>query len=482
FRKKYEVNELDPRLAPFIFSKLEEGIFFLNNDFIVLDGYTSVLENMIDEEDLLNQNFIQILEHRIPQDTVKSTEEYISLMFREDLDEEMILELNPLSNIEFHFKDSLGLWTFSKFLSFNFKRIYHGKHIIKILCIIKDISKEVKVVESLAKSQEQNKKQMEWMINILHIKPSFMQEFMNLFEFKLNKIENILKNSMTLGDNTEVANEIFGSIQMIARNVAVLDLKFFKENTQRLLKEIEKIKIKKNISGTDFVPIVLHIGKLRKKYNEIQALISQLNKFKNSLRTTRRYESELLIGTLDKLIEELGEETGKKINFTHNNFNSADVPYAFQEILKEFLFALTRFVVLYSIEKPEERKAANMNTSATIELETVNEDNRNLIKYRHNGKLIKTERFLQKEIEADLYKTHTGQTEDKKTTLDSKVIQMFFTPLPSITADASEIENSDVLFQDIQLAKKKLAIRGGRIKITFTSEESMEYTISLPKK
>lgn len=479
FKKHHVINEIDPHLSSIAFRELNEGVFFINSNFEIQPGYTSVLEKIIDEKDLLNRNFIKLLENRIPEDNIRSTEEYFTFLFREDLDEETIFELNPLSKIEFHFKDSLGLWTSSKYLSFKFKRIYYNEKITLTLCVVEDISAETMLNVQLEKSNEHNRNQTEWMMNILHIKPDFMKEFMNVIEFKLNKIEKLLQDSMDSGDYVEVAEEMGNSIQMITRNISVLNLKFFEESANLLQVEMEKIQSKTTIAGSDFVSVVVHLGDLRKKFNEIQILVSQLEKFKNSLRTTRRYEGELLIGTLEKLIDEIGDEVGKKIRFVHTNFNSRDIPYVYQDLMKQFLFTLTRFVVLYSIESTEERRSANIDPVATIELETMVEQNRHIIKYRHNGKLVKTERYLQEEIESNLPDEYTHETSDDTSELDSKVLQLFFAPLTSVDADD---ENAEEQMQDIQLIKKKLNKHGGRIKITFTSEESVEYIITLPRR
>ena len=74
---------------------------------------------------------------------------------------------------------------------------------------------------------------------------------------------------------------------------------------------------------------------------------------------------------------------------------------------------------------------------------------------------------------------------DDKTTvqdqLGAEVIRLLFMPTMS-TSNLTEAENSQEIFHDMEMVKKKLKMHRGKIKITFTSENYCEYTISLPIK
>ncbi|MCK5034097.1 MAG: hypothetical protein KAS18_10700, partial [Calditrichia bacterium] len=62
----------------------------------------------------------------------------------------------------------------------------------------------------------------------------------------------------------------------------------------------------------------------------------------------------------------------------------------------------------------------------------------------------------------------------------SEVIKFLF--MPSIaTSNLSEAEYSKEIFKDMELVKKKLKMHGGKIKITFSSEQHCEYTVSFFK-
>jgi hypothetical protein len=50
------------------------------------------------------------------------------------------------------------------------------------------------------------------------------------------------------------------------------------------------------------------------------------------------------------------------------------------------------------------------------------------------------------------------------------------------TSSLTEAEYSQEIFNDMEVVKKKLKMHRGKIKITFTSENYCEYTVSFPLK
>jgi hypothetical protein len=65
--------------------------------------------------------------------------------------------------------------------------------------------------------------------------------------------------------------------------------------------------------------------------------------------------------------------------------------------------------------------------------------------------------------------------------IGSEVVRLLF--MPSLaTPTLTEAEYIKEIFGEMEMAKKKLKMHRGKIKITFTSENFCEYTISLPVK
>ncbi|MBN2365678.1 MAG: hypothetical protein JXL67_05895 [Calditrichaeota bacterium] len=141
-----------------ILKNVKEGIFFLSQNFEIKPDYSQSIENILGIYNLENKNFIILLENRIPSQIINNTREYLELMFREDLDEEVINELNPLVETEFFYEDDWGIWTSSKYLSFNFKRVIVNNKIEELFVSIKDATEKVLLSKKLKQTEEHTQK------------------------------------------------------------------------------------------------------------------------------------------------------------------------------------------------------------------------------------------------------------------------------------------------------------------------------------
>jgi two-component system, chemotaxis family, sensor kinase CheA len=462
-----------------VLSIMGEGFFILDSDFNISKRYSSSLKDIFGEDELGGKNFIEILANRVPENVLAESSEYLTFMFRNDLDEETINELNPLTKIEFHYEDGTGLWSSTKHMSFIFKRHATNDGIDSLLCSVKDISDKIRLSEKLETVQKDIKTQIDWLVNILHVEPPLMQEFMIIVSSWLDYLDDVFRNQIGQGNYKPVISKVQRAVNRIRTSASLLELNFFRKNIADLEEILKQIKTKKSISGSDFVPIVVQLGEIRHTMNEMKTLIGQLKNYDATLRTTRRYESGVLLKTLKTAIENLSDEFGKKVNFYSEKFDALIIPYALQNVVREYLLILIRFTLLHSLEKPSERKAVNKSPVGTIEIETMEEAHAFGFKLKHDGRLQRIERLIHETTDAD-HDTLHGNKGDGSQQLGSDVLKFLFTP-GNYTKSISEAEHSKAVFKDMELVKKKLKMRGGRIKVTFTAEQFCEYSVTLPK-
>ena len=458
----------------------EESMFFIDAKLNIELQYSKSLEKAFNQKKLSNQSFLSLLEDRIPNSVIKDTQEYIELMFKDELDTEIINELNPLLDIELNFEDQSGLWTSSKYFSFRFKRVYEKGKIVKLFSTVKDITEPKSLSQKLKEVQEKTEKQLEWLANIIHVEPPLLKEFLDVTEFELNQIDVELKNSRIIKNFKSFVTKIQRTLKQMQNNASLLRLTFFITQIKKFETEILQLKDKSEINGSDFIASVFQLSKLRIMIEDIRILMRRFKHFKDVTMHNERIDGDLLIRAIDKLIKDLSNELGRSIIFKNSKFESSDIPISHQKIVREFLIILTRFSIYYGIEQPQERKEANKNPVGTLEIETFIDKNTFGFKLRHDGRLAKIERLLQKTLEsADAIVLEEDKISENNQ-LGSEVIKFLF--MPSIaTSNLSEAEYSKEIFKDMELVKKKLKMHGGKIKITFSSEQHCEYTVSFFK-
>ena len=78
------------------------------------------------------------------------SEDYIGLLFKEHVNENLIQSLNPLKQIEVNLLGSTGLFE-TKYLSFQFNRVRVNKLVSHVLVTVMDRTTEVELERELTK-------------------------------------------------------------------------------------------------------------------------------------------------------------------------------------------------------------------------------------------------------------------------------------------------------------------------------------------
>jgi len=462
-----------------VLNALDMGVFFLNSQFIIEKTYSDCLTEMLCMDELAEYSFIDILENKVPEKTINETLEYLVLMFAEEHEERAISELNPLTKIEMHSTSETGLWEDSKHLSFKFKRIVDNHGEFHLIGMVSDISPQIELSNKLEDFEKWSNRQIQWLISLLHIELPLLKEFVAVVEYELSKINKVIKTAQSTSEYSIIVPKIARSINHINSSAVILNLDFFTKETYQLKEEIETIKNNTDLSGPDFVNLVVQLGSMQRMVGEIKELMKHIKGLDNSLRTTRRFDGGLLIRLIENLIKHITENSGKKILLKYHNFNNMNIPFKYKQMIKEFLIALTRFVVEFGIEDSDKRKSLNVNPEATIEIESLVEHKSFLIKFRHDGNVMRIERLLQESVEKTPNDSEEPMGLDESIHPGSEVLRLFFSPDIASLERRGTTESMQIM-NDFEMVKKKLKIHGGRIKVTFTSESFCEYTIALP--
>ncbi len=319
---------------------------------------------------------------------------------------------------------------------------------------------------------------MEWLVNMLHVEPPLLKEFLDVSESEMQSIDKEIKESKDSEHYNIIFNRILRTVHQLISNASLLKLNFLNTKLKQFESQIKLVSNKEEKNSGDFVPIVIQLGEIRQMLQDVKVLMNRFKHFTGSIRPKRKFEDGLIIRAIDNLVQNSAKDLGKEVQFNYEKFNSSAIPYIYQQIVREFLIILVRFSIQYCFEKPDERRSANKSPIGTLEIETFSSNRLFGFKLRHDGRLIRIERLLQKSIESTEAEM-LGEKNSVQDQLGAEVIRLLFMPTMS-TSNLTEAENSQEIFHDMEMVKKKLKMHRGKIKITFTSENYCEYTISLP--
>ncbi|MFZ0390765.1 MAG: hypothetical protein WAN36_09945 [Calditrichia bacterium] len=475
--KGMNYNNCNLKLRPVlknILKHVQEGILFLNRRFEVEPLYSDASAVLLGTGSLAGKSFLSLLDKRVPEEVIRHTTEFLEILFREDLDEETVNDLNPLSRIELFYEDEQGILSNSRYLSFRFRRLMEKQEICGIIVTVQNNSMEANLTRKLKQTEERTHKQMEWLVNLLHVEPSLLNDFFSGVEKEITNIEKSLKTARGAEKPFEILENIYRSLYIIKGNASLLDLRFFSELSGRFLDTVTGIKSRAELTGSDFVPVVIQLGELRKTLNEVISIFKRISHFHNHFRAKRSYESELLVNSLRNLIRSLSEQLGKHVEFDYSDFDALSIPYSSRHLVRDVLFLLIRNTILYAVEDSEERQSSGKPNIAKLKISSFIAENKLGLVLRHDGRIERIERLLKRIIETGAEPRQKNERYE-----GMQVTQLLFMPNIQFNDENEMVANYSM---DMELLKKKLREKGGRLKITFTSEQNCEFAVLLPLK
>jgi len=452
-----------------IFKNVEEGLFLLNDKLIIASEHSQALASILREKKPGGMNLMDLLNDKLPSGIYENISEYLELMLESGVDEESLSTLNPLSQIEVIFDKG----ELARYLSFKFRRIMSNKKITGLIATVNDVTEQVQLSQKLEESRSQSKRQMDWLLSILHVEPQLLKEFIDGVNAELKYIDEILRENGHRTKFSSILEKIYRSMHLIKGNASILDLKFFVEKAHSFEEKLSKLKQKSKVTGSDFVPLVLQLGDIRQTVGELNNLIDRISKIHSHFRPKRSYESEVFIRSIQNLINNISSDLDKKINFDHSEFDAGLIPYEYKLTVREIIIQLVRNSIYHGIESRDERKKAKKRQTGGIQIVNVTDDQYVGFKYRDDGRGLQINKLREKARDSGRW----SESEIEQWS-DAEVLNTIFTTGISTVDRANLIAGRGV---GLDIVKDKVDRLYGEIKVDFKKGKYTEFTILFPE-
>ena len=458
-----------------ILHNVAEGIFLLNRKYKIGSQHSSALKDILNQQRPSRLNFLEILENTVTHKVHTSISDFIELMFNDDVEEEALVDLNPMSQIKLTFEDAENHQRLTKYLAFKFKRIPNEKgQTEELIVTVNDVSDQIRLAQELEESQESGKKQIEWMLSILHVEPQLLKEFLEGANLELNYMDRVLQESDRESIITSVLEKLFRSMHLIKGNAALVDLKFFIEKAHEFEENISHIKEKDTITGTDFVPLVLMLKEMRTILIELDKLVDRIGRVHMNFRPKRSYEKQLFISSLQNLVNTLSHDVNKKINLDTEGFDAGAIPYRYRLMTRQVLIQLIRNSVYHGIESADERELTGKEPVGRIEIISMLTDKAFGFRLRDDGRGIQIEKLRKKALESGHWPVEEIEEWD-----DDQVAETIFVTGISTLDSVNLIAGRGV---GMDLVKEKVTDVGGQISINSEIGKFCEFVVTVPIK
>jgi two-component system, chemotaxis family, sensor kinase CheA len=361
-----------------ILKTVREGFFLLDADYNIGSVWSEALTRMFSRGDFAGLGFEDLLKDLVPPNTLATAMKYIKLLWGERAHENLMKSINPLGQLEITMENGHG-GKETRYLQFDFHRVMGPKGIKHVLCSVGDITSSVLLAKELQESQESANAQLDMMLGMMHVDPLQLTSFLDSTETGLQLINAILKEpARTDAEFRKKLNGLFRELHSIKGEASALNLMSIAQRVHSLEDMVTDLKKKAELSGNDFLPMVLKLDDLMAHLRSVREMAMRLTALKDTApaaaaasaaparaakqaaaaaehRAATGKSADDLSPTLHSMAERLAHDHHKRFKLTINGFS--EVPPTYVSTVKDCVIQMLRNSAVHGIESSDIRRA-----------------------------------------------------------------------------------------------------------------------------
>jgi len=504
-----------------ILRTVREGFFLLDANYRIGAVWSEALTRMFARDDFSGLSFDELLQDLVPPATLATATKYIKLLWGERAHENLMKSINPLGQLEITMDNAHG-GKETRYLQFDFHRVMGPQGIKHVLCSVGDITSSVLLARELQESQDNANAQVDMMLAMMHVDPLQLVSFLDGAETGLKLVNTILKEpARTDAEFRKKLTGLFRELHSIKGEASALNLSSIAQRVHSLEDIVADLKKKAELSGNDFLPMVLKLDDLLAHLRSVREMAGRLTALKESAagaaaslaqppaartatraappaplpgqgtvhvtppapapaapppqappRTAAQYarRAEDLAPTLHSLAERLAQDQGKRFRLKLGGLT--DVPAPFVATVKDCLIQMLRNAAVHGIEDADARRAANKEDIGVVKVEfRRNSDGYELV-FEDDGAGIATETLKAAAVRQQLVTEEEAAVMDTRTAM-ALIFRPGFSTQQQVSMDAGRGVGMDVVARSVYAL-------GGKIAVSTHPGKYTRFKISLP--
>ncbi|MGH8304990.1 MAG: ATP-binding protein, partial [Steroidobacteraceae bacterium] len=362
-----------------ILTTVREGFFLLDANYRIGAVWSEALTRMFGRVDFAGLTFEELLKDRVPPGTLATATKYIKLLWGDRAHENLMKSINPLGQLEITMDNGHGRREI-RYLQFDFHRVMGPAGIKHVLCSVGDITSSVLLARELQDSQDNASAQLDMMLGMMYIDPLQLVSFLDGAETGLKLVNTILKEpARNDAEFRKKLNGLFRELHSIKGEASALNLPSITSRVHALEDMVSELKKKPELSGNDFLPVVLKLDELLAHLRAVREMAARLTALKDSVpaaaapapparapaQHSRRAED--LAPTLQALAKRLAQDHAKRFRLTVAGLT--EVPGPYMTPIKDCLIQMLRNAAVHGIEPPDVRRAHTKQDVGVVSVE-----------------------------------------------------------------------------------------------------------------
>jgi len=488
-----------------ILKTVREGFFLLDADYRIGSVWSEALTRMFGRNDFAGLSFEELLRDLVPPTTLATATKYIKLLWGERAHENLMKSINPLGQLEISMDNGHG-GRETRYLQFDFHRVMGPAGIKHVLCAVGDITSSVLLARELQESQDNANAQVDMMLAMMHIDPLQLVSFLDGAETGLKLVNTILKEpARTDAEFRKKLSGLFRELHSIKGEASALSLSSIAARVHALEDIVSELKKKAELSGNDFLPMVLKLDDLLAHLRSVREMAARLTALKESAagagttaftapaavtptappprpaaapsqpapaRAAPQYarRAEDLAPTLHSLAERLAQDQGKR--FRLRLAGLGDVPAPYVATVKDCLIQMLRNAAVHGIEAPEVRRALTKQDIGVVAVTFQRSADGFDLMFEDDGAGIAPDTLKAAAVRQQLITADEAAAMDTRTAM-ALIFRPGFSTQDEVSMDAGRGVGMDVVARSVYAL-------GGKIGVSTHPGKYTRFKISLP--
>jgi two-component system, chemotaxis family, sensor kinase CheA len=473
-----------------ILRTVKDGLFLLDENLIIGASYSSALESLFQRNDFAGLPFEKLLKDIVSEKTLSTAVKFVGVLWSERTKENLVKTINPLGEIEVNFDSGQGKIS-TRYLQFDFHRVRVDGKITQVLVAVADVSARVDLARELQSSQTQAQAQVDTLLGILHVEPAQLASFLNDSNAAMKMINAVLREpAREESAFRKKLDTLFRQVHSVKGEAAALGLSSIESRAHSFEDDLKNLREKSDLSGNDFLPLVIKLDDLLTHLQSVGDLVSRLARLHGAAATRGEPESHTdtaiiehggseiaarsdssVPSMLQQLTARVANENNKEAALQCMGFDT--VPDEYRRIVKDIAVQAVRNSIVHGLESTSDRLGAGKPTQGQLKLifQELGDAGYKLIA-EDDGQGLSTEKIKQAALKKGFI------TSEKAATLDAKqVFSLLFQPGFSTVENATKDAGRGV---GMNLMAGLMQQIGGKVSVATVPGKFTRITLSLP--
>jgi HPt (histidine-containing phosphotransfer) domain-containing protein len=473
-----------------ILRTVKDGLFLLDEQLIIGSSYSSALETLFQRSDFTGLHFEELLKGVVSEKTLATALKFVGVLWSERTKENLVKTINPLGEVEVNFDNGNGKVS-TRYLQFDFHRVRVDNKITHVLVAVSDVSTRVDLARELQSSQSQAQAQVDTLLGILHVDPTQLAAFLNDSNAAMKMINAVLREpAREESAFRKKLDTLFRQVHSVKGEAAALGLSSIESRAHSFEDDLKMLRDKSDLSGNDFLPLVIKLDDLLTHLQSVGDLVSRLARLhgaataathdphadtavidRGSAEIASRPVESSVSSMLQQLTARVASENHKEATLHCSGLDT--VPDEYRRIVKDIAVQAVRNAIVHGIETGDERLNAGKPSQGTLKLifQDVGEAGYKLIA-EDDGAGLSTEKIKQAALKKGFITPEKAQTLDAKQVF-SLLFQPGFSTVETATKDAGRGVGMNLMAGLMQQI-------GGKVAVATVPGKFTRLTMSLP--